>query len=286
MKTFYINNQNRKILLNQFSPCVVALGFFDGVHLGHQEVIKTAVKIAKHRNVQAAVMTFSPHPKEVINKQKVDYLTSLDVKKNLFQKLGIEVLYLIHFDSEFATLSSKEFAQSYLIDFQIEHVVAGFDFTYGFRGKGNMRTIVADGLGKYTATTIDQFHFQGEKISSTRIRSIIQEGNVGFLPHLLGDFYKTNGVVKKRKSWKNRDNIYQIYTDEYCLLPKPGTYQVIIRTEKDTFEATIHRYEEKENIVYMIPYESQFLEYKQRINIEWIKCWSIKRKTASASGMS
>ncbi|RPK03086.1 FAD synthetase family protein [Priestia endophytica] len=286
MKTFYITHQNRKTLLDQIKPCVVALGFFDGVHLGHQKVIKTAVKIAKQKNVQAAVMTFSPHPKEVINKQKVGYLTSIETKQKIFQNLGVEFLYLIQFDSQFSVLSPREFTQNYLVDFQIEHVVAGDDFTYGFHGKGNMRNIVSDGLGSYTATTIEQFQFQGKKISSTRIRTIIKEGNVGFLPHLLGDFYKTNGVVKKREVPSNRDSIYKVYLDEECLLPRPGTYKVMIQTEEKNFEATIHRYGEKDNIIYMIPYGLQILGENQRINIKWLKCLSIKRKTGCASTVS
>lgn len=263
---------------------VVALGFFDGVHLGHQKVIKTAVTLAKQKNSQPAVMTFTPHPKEVINKEKVNYLTTLETKKEIFENQGIEVLYLISFDADFAALSPREFAQSYLIDFQIEHVVAGYDFTYGLRGEGNMHTIVSDGDGQYKATKINKVLFQKEKISSTRIRTIIQDGNVDVLPNLLGDFYRTNGIIRAKELLKNETIVYEIEINEQCLLPIQGTYEVMIQTEEKTFQATIHRYCTTENVVYMTPSNPQLIiKENQTIKIKWVKCRSIKRKAASTA---
>ncbi|MDQ1005207.1 riboflavin kinase/FMN adenylyltransferase [Neobacillus niacini] len=268
MQTLYINSQNRGSFLEVIKPGVAALGFFDGVHLGHQQVIKTAVKMAKKRNIQSIVMTFSPHPKEVLGNQKVDYLTSIETKKEIFQKLGVDVLYLIEFNREFAVLKPWQFAQNYLVDFQIQHVVAGFDFTYGFRGQGNMETIVADGLGCYGATVIEKIHFKNEKISSTRIRMAIQHGNLSDLPNLLGDFYRTNGVIRNVKKGMN---ICEINVHERCLLPNYGEYEVEAEIDGFTFRTIVYRIPEDPYVLYML-FEKQSVlpRHHQMIKLKWI----------------
>ena len=108
MQTFYLND-GQDSSLPKSEPCVMAMGFFDGVHIAHQQVIQEAKNIAKKRKVKLAVMTFFPHPREVLcgGKEKMNYLTPLEVKINKFAQLGVDKLYVIKFDQAFARAFPK-----------------------------------------------------------------------------------------------------------------------------------------------------------------------------------
>jgi len=124
----------------------MALGFFDGFHLGHCEVIKTAFQKAKEKEVSLAVMSFFPHPKTVLsngNKQ-ICYLMPPVEKEKMLEKLGVNTFYLVKFEPKFASISPEEFVANYLNNLGVIHAVAGFDFTYGHKGKGNMERLKRD----------------------------------------------------------------------------------------------------------------------------------------------
>ena len=140
MKVVHVTNSNRDAFLSEVEPCVIALGFFDGVHLGHQAVIKAAKRAADEKKLPLVIMSFFPHPKEVLSNGKkiVSYLMPLADKQKKFKQLGVQTFCMVQFDSEFAALTPKQFVQNYLFDFGAQQIVAGFDFTYGCRGEGNM----------------------------------------------------------------------------------------------------------------------------------------------------
>ncbi len=268
MQIFHINCKNRSSFIDIVKPGVAALGFFDGVHLGHQKVIRTAVEVAKERNIQSIVMTFSSHPKEILGKEKIDYLTSIETKKELLKKLGVDVLYLIEFNFEFASLAPNKFVQEYLIDFNIQHVVAGFDFTYGYKGEGNMQTIVSDGLGSFQATVVDKINFKNQKISSTRIRTMIQNGNILELYNVLGDYYQTVGTVNKVSS---KVNVVEILVNEQILLPPEGKYKVQVEIAECLLPGIIFRTKSGSNTLYL-KVDNMFPISKahQNITVKWL----------------
>ncbi|MGG0718787.1 bifunctional riboflavin kinase/FAD synthetase [Robertmurraya massiliosenegalensis] len=181
----------------QFMPMTMALGFFDGVHLGHQKVIGTASEMAKEKNCKVGVMTFDPHPSVVLRRdvQHVEYITPLKEKARLIEQLNVDYLFVVHFTSEFANLLPQEFVDQYVIGLNVIHVVAGFDYSYGRMGKGTMETIQFHSRGKFDFTTVPKLTNGTEKISSTLIRKHIREGNMERLPDLLGRFYSTSGIV-------------------------------------------------------------------------------------------
>lgn len=125
----------------ELPPTVMALGFFDGIHLGHQCVIRTAKKIADDRGYKSAVMTFHPHPSVVLGKKDahVEYITPMRDKEKIVESLGIDILYVIKFDESFAGLLPQQFVDDYIIGLNVKHVVAGFDYSYGRLGKGRWR---------------------------------------------------------------------------------------------------------------------------------------------------
>ncbi|RKJ36547.1 bifunctional riboflavin kinase/FAD synthetase, partial [Butyricicoccus sp. 1XD8-22] len=120
----------------------LALGFFDGVHRGHQAVIKNAIDKSKELNAKSAVMTFDPHPSIVLGgrKEKVFYITPLQQKINILKEIGVDTVFVVQFTSDFAKLSPEDFINYFIRDLNVVHVTAGFDFTFGSFGKGNMET--------------------------------------------------------------------------------------------------------------------------------------------------
>ncbi|SMQ72017.1 riboflavin kinase / FMN adenylyltransferase [Bacillus sp. OV166] len=221
METIYLNPENLADYQQKASLSVMALGFFDGIHNGHREVIKTAFQKAKERNLSLSVMSFFPHPKTVlsIGKTHVDYLMPLSDKEKIFCELGVDIFYIVEFDREFASLSPEKFAAKYLVDLGVVHAVAGFDYTYGFRGVGNMDRLISDSGGILEVTKVDKVEYQGEKISSTCIREKLASGNIEDLPAFLGRPYEV------ACEWDGTSlSVRPHYT-----LPAPGKYVVTVR---------------------------------------------------------
>lgn len=175
----------------------MALGFFDGVHKGHQKVIGTASEIARKKGVKCAVMTFDPHPSVVLRSdvQQVQYITPLKEKARLIAELNVDYFFVVHFTSEFANLLPQEFIDQYIIGLNVVHVVAGFDYTYGRMGKGTMETLPFHSRNQFDYTVVPKLSIGDEKISSTSIRKHIKEGQVDKLVDLLGRYYTTSGMV-------------------------------------------------------------------------------------------
>ena len=128
-------------MAGESKPCVMALGFFDGLHNGHREVVKTALRMAKEKSA-VAVMSFFPHPKSVLSdgKIQVDYLMPLSEKEKMLRELGVDLFYIVEFTKEFAALSPEQYVAKYLLNLGVIHAVAGFDFSYGFKGSREFRT--------------------------------------------------------------------------------------------------------------------------------------------------
>lgn len=181
------------------SPIVLALGFFDGVHRGHQEVIKRAIEKGKSLGVKVAVMTFDRHPKIIfqnIDGEKFKYLTMLDEKLEHFKNLGVDIAYVVKFDENLAYLSPQDFIDKYVVGLHAICVVAGQDYTYGKHDIANMDTILDFAKGRFEIITVDHLQRNNQKISSTQIRKDLDSGNVEAANLLLGYQYENHGTVE------------------------------------------------------------------------------------------
>lgn len=181
------------------SPIVLALGFFDGVHRGHQEVIKRAIEKGKSLGVKVAVMTFDRHPKIIfqnIDGEKFKYLTMLDEKLEHFKNLGVDIAYVVKFDENLAYLSPQDFIDKYVVGLHAICVVAGQDYTYGKHDIANMDTISDFTKGRFEIITVDHLQRNNQKISSTQIRKDLDSGNVEAANLLLGYQYENHGTVE------------------------------------------------------------------------------------------
>ena len=181
------------------SPIVLAVGFFDGVHRGHQEVIKRAIEKGKSLGVKVAVMTFDRHPKIIfqnIDGEKFKYLTMLDEKLEHFKNLGVDIAYVVKFDENLAYLSPQDFIDKYVVGLHAICVVAGQDYTYGKHDIANMDTISDFAKGRFEIITVDHLQRNDQKISSTQIRKDLDSGNVEAANLLLGYQYENHGTVE------------------------------------------------------------------------------------------
>jgi riboflavin kinase/FMN adenylyltransferase len=180
-------------------PVVLAMGFFDGVHRGHQKVIRTAKELANERHQPLAVLTYDKLPAIVFKmmEQPVRYLTPLKTKLSLFQKLGVDIAYVMNFTSDVAELAPQEFVDQVLTTLNPSMVVAGFDHTYGPADIANMAllpTYVNGRLDVYTVNKLSE-GAADEKVSSTNIRKLVDEGQIGQANQLLGYEYITTGTI-------------------------------------------------------------------------------------------
>ncbi|PEZ82104.1 FAD synthetase family protein [Bacillus sp. AFS017274] len=218
-------------------PCVLALGFFDGVHLGHQELINLAKRIAIQQDLKLAVMTFFPHPKQIIgNAQPQTYITPLEQKAKIMQDLGVETLIVVNFDSAFAHLSPTGFIEDYLCGFKCKHAVAGFDFRYGHKGEGNMETLKIEGKRFFEVTEMKKFEIDHEKVSSTKLRNLIAEGRFADIPSFLGTYFESQGTIH------SKENQHIIVTlSEAFLKPPPGVYLIEIQIEGNVYEGIAYQ---------------------------------------------
>lgn len=218
MKTIEINRHNLAFWKNRLSKHTIALGFFDGLHKGHQRVIKTAKDIAKSNHTKVSVMSFFPHPKSVLSdgNVKVDYLMPLEEKKKRLKQIGVNYFFIVKFDKEFASLSPEQFVKDYLIDLGAVHAVCGFDYTYGHRGIGDVYRLKLDSDNRLEVTVVPKVEFYGEKISSTLIRELLAKKKVNYIKKLLGRPYQVE--------WSKEKGVLPYYT-----LPAPGRYYVNIQ---------------------------------------------------------
>lgn len=212
----------------------LAVGFFDGLHLGHQAVINEMIQIAEQKGLKKAVMTFDPHPSVVLNpeKKRTDYLTPLQEKKCILEKMGIDYLFIVPFTSTFAKMEERIFIQDYFTRNKVKHVIAGFDFTYGKFGKGNMLKLESDKDG-FEVTAVPKLALDNEKISTTQIREDLQTGAIKHANAQLGRPYKITGLVVQGEK-RGRTIGFptaNVMPNEDFVLPRLGVYAVTLKRE-------------------------------------------------------
>ncbi|MDA9470078.1 riboflavin biosynthesis protein RibF [Enterococcus sp. 5H] len=177
---------------------VMVLGFFDGVHRGHQKVIETGKKAATEKGLKLAVMTFNQHPSIVFQKvlpENMKYLNSLQQKERLMEKLGVDILYIVDFTSAFAQLAPQAFVDQYIVGLHSKVAVSGFDYTYGPKDVADVDHLPKYAQGRFEVVTVSKEELAGEKISSTRIRKLMESGQMEEVTELLGYVYEIEGTV-------------------------------------------------------------------------------------------
>ncbi len=185
---------------SEFKGCVLAIGNFDGVHLGHQAVIGEAQKKAAELGAPSGVLTFEPHPREFFAPDSPPFrLSMLETRAAHLNWLGVDLMAALNFDRAFSEKTAEEFVLDVLVNgFAIKHVVVGYDFIFGHKRQGT--TVVLAELGRKYGFGVSVVEPVGEETtiySSTAIRNLLAEGNPAKAASLLGHWWEVDGVVIK-----------------------------------------------------------------------------------------
>lgn len=231
MKTIYYNNEV------SLQPCVATIGFFDGVHRGHQFLIRHLVETARQEGLESTIITFDQHPRKVLQSDyQPEMLSTLDSKLLLLSKTKVDNAVVLHFDKEMAALSAKEFMQQVLCDkLHVKKLFIGYDHRFGHNREETFEDYVR--YGKELGMEVVQnqaFSLNGIHISSSVIRSFLKEGEVVLANQALGYPYTIIGKVvsgyhEGRKLGFPTANLDISHFGQ--LVPSPGVYAVKVRME-------------------------------------------------------
>ncbi|MCU1592108.1 MAG: riboflavin biosynthesis protein RibF [Frankiales bacterium] len=224
--------------------CVVTIGIFDGVHQGHQRIIGRAVELARERGVPAVVLTFDPHPIEIIRPgSHPPVLTGSRHKAELLEALGVDVMCVLPFTPEFRRLTAEEFVHEVLVErLHVTGVVVGENFRYGAEGAGTVATLTAS--GRRFGFTVEGLGLQGSAdttYSSTYIRSLVDAGDVEEAARVLGREHRVEGLVV-RGDQRGRAIGYptaNLSLIPWSAVPADGIYAGRFRRGKEALPAAI-----------------------------------------------
>lgn len=205
---------------------VVALGMFDGVHIGHSALLNAAKELAKEINAYSVVYTFSNHPRGIYSNAPKSLMTAEDKERHIRLAHTDDVVMEI-FTEKFAMLSPEEYIDNILGVFDVQTFIVGYDYTFGKGGLGTAETLKTIGKHKgFTVSVIAPVLFMGEPVSSTRIRECIERGDIALANEMLGYDYTLHGQVvsNKRLGGELGFPTANIIPDMENALPKNGVY--------------------------------------------------------------
>ena len=211
------------------------IGAFDGIHKGHKHLIQSMVHNAKKNHAKTMVITFHPHPAVVLRAIPLPfYITSPDEKEIIFRSLGIDQIISVNFNHSMANQTPKQFLDPILDVYPITQFWLGNDFALGINRSGDITTLKEIGRSKgFSIHTFQHLEENGEKISSSKIRSWIQNGDFHQVTHALNRFYSVEGQVIHGDSRGRKLGFPTANLDiwEGKLLPSPGVYATWIEIE-------------------------------------------------------
>lgn len=261
---------------------VVTIGSFDGVHLGHQAILSLVIERASVVKGRSVVVTFEPHPREVVGRGSVQNLTTLDERLALFSKLGIDVTYVVHFTHEFSQLSAREFYMDYISKhIGLDTVIIGYDHMFGRNREGGTEALIRLGAEmNFHVEVVDSVSVNNHRISSSLIRESLQHGDVESTSQCLGRPYMLQGKVVAgdgRGKQLGFPTANLKYADATKLIPAAGVYFVrVLMQEQEYFgmmnigiRPTFHTNGNQVIEVHLFDVEQNL--YDETLTVEFIK---------------
>lgn len=273
--------------INQFNVAkpVLTVGSFDGVHLGHRKVIERLNDIARQKEGESVIFTFSPHPRLVLNKQQgsLRLLTTLDEKIQLLDNAGVDHLIIFPFTKEFSELSYTDFVRILLVnELNIDSLVVGYDHKFGKDRKGDFEMLQGLSMAfNFNLEKLDALLSDNVNVSSTKIRESLQNGNIQKANRYLGYPFSLHGTVVEgqklgRKIQFPTANIEA--SDPHKIIPGYGVYAANVLIEGKIYQGmlnigtrpTINNNADKRSIEVNIFDFNQDI-YKKQIEVKFIK---------------
>ena len=258
----------------------IALGVFDGVHLGHQKLIKLTVDKAKKNDGISIVVTFDPHPDIIINPESnVFLLTTLEERISLIKDSDVDVFLIIKFNKMMSKMSPEDFITNILVNsLQVKELFVGFNYKFGFRGKGNTDILREySKIYKFKTHILKPIAANNTIISSTRIKDYIKSGEIGKAKKLLGHDITISGrVISGKGRGRKLLNFAtaNIETPSDKILPVNGVYLVEIKIDNKKYYGLMNigvkpTFKEKERTieVHIINFNKKIYNKKVVINI-------------------
>lgn len=264
-------------IFNQISACqnlqnpVLSLGMYDGVHVGHQEIIHKLNQIAEEVGGESVLLTFDPHPRIALNKgaDELQLLTTLDEKIELLEKAGLQNLILHPFTHDFSELSAYDFVRNLLVDeIGIHSIVIGYDHQFGKNRSGNFEQLNqwAQDLN-FNCVKIEEIQSNGQQTSSTKIRKALLNGDLDFANQALGRNYALSGQVIHGDQLGRTLGFptANLAIEKYKLIPQNGVYVVKAHLGKEIFKGllsigtrpTVTNSNEKRVEVYLLDFDRE-----------------------------
>lgn len=222
---------------------IIALGNFDGVHTGHQKLIKQTIKRAKEKNVKASILIFRENTEKTIKGENSNkkLLTSNSYKYEILQSLGIDLIYEIKFDEAFMKLDPEVFLNDFLYkNLKVKGIVVGYDYRFGYKARGDLESLKSFTDKKnISLDIIEAYKKNGKVVSSTLIRSLVENGSVGEAQDLLGRPFAIIGKVSHGKNLGKKMGFptANIMPKKQYILPKYGVYDTDVIIDNKKYKA-------------------------------------------------
>lgn len=273
---------------------VVAMGKFDGVHVGHRKLIDEILRWKKQGFV-AVIFTFDPSPEHFFGWEDDKELTTREEKRAIFKKLGIDILIEFPFNNETAAILPEQFISDVLVEgLRARHIVAGTDVSFGKEGRGNLQSLQAlETKFDYRVHAIEKACIDGAVVSSSRIRSEILQGNMPIAAKLLGTSYQIEGRVEHGMHMGTGFGMptVNIIPDETKLLPPFGVYYSEVHFENRVYQGITNigikptvTYESKVGVETYI-YDFNKTIYGENISISLLEFSRKEQKFADVKGL-
>jgi len=225
---------------------VIAVGNFDGVHLGHEAIIEQAIERSRALNAPCLVVTFDPHPQLVIGrKPTLPILTPTSRKLELLSRYEMDAILVIPFTDEFARIEAESFVQATYVDaLDIREIIVGYSHNFGRHGQGD-RLLLERLSGRYGFAThvVQPVQLEGSPVNSSNIRALLSAGEINAAERLLGHAYAITGTVVRgegRGSQLRFPTANVVTHDPHALIPKRGVYAVRVRLEAAAFNGVMN----------------------------------------------
>lgn len=209
-------------------PVSIALGNFDGLHLGHQALIKKSKEVAIEKGYLSGVLLFKNHTLSELKNKDLQLLTSLADKEELLDNLGVDVIYLKSFDHKFCSINKLDFIEDVLTNqLKVKAVTIGHDYRFGCWAEGKVSDLIANQtVFDYEVFVIDDVVADGERISSSRIRQTLRDGNVENATKMLGRPFRIGGeiVPGANRGRKLGFRTANLFWDHHYIVPRDGVY--------------------------------------------------------------
>lgn len=220
---------------------VACIGYFDGFHLGHQSLFNKTLSVAASQSRLSAIISFEPDPWTVLKKQEhITHLTTLEDRKELAKSMGFHRWITVQFDQAMATMDPQLFIEQ-LKYIGVKTLICGFDFRYGHQGSGSIETLKSAQTNDFNVIVVDEKDYQHEKISTTRIKQAIEQGQMELAQHLLGRTYRLKGTVVHGKQIGRKIGYptANLKIDPEYILPKVGVYAGYVKLRDLYYSAMI-----------------------------------------------